>query len=92
MKSVLNKQQTISLKLSVLWYSNERRFMNDYANFEKQIHFKSSVHNMKIFLFLVFLAELIYLYFRNLIFKEEENGNLVVTGTDIMTGNSYKYF
>lgn len=32
--------------------------------------------------FLVFLAELIYLYFRNLIFKEEETGNLVVTGTD----------
>ena len=37
MKSVLNKQQTISLKLSLLWYSNERRFVNDYANFEKHI-------------------------------------------------------
>ena len=57
-----------------------------------KMQFKSSVHNMKRFLFLVFLAELIYLYFRNLIFKEEENGNLVVIGTDIMTGNSYKYF
>lgn len=53
---------------------------------------KNSVHNIKRFLFLVFLAELIYLYFRNLIFKEEENGNLVVIGTDIMMGNSYKYF
>ena len=57
-----------------------------------KMQFKNSVRNMKRFLFLVFLAELIYLYFRNLIFKEEENGNLVVIGTDIMTGNSYKYF
>lgn len=56
------------------------------------MQFESSVQNMKRFLFLVFWAELIYLYFRNLIFKEEETGNLVVIGTDMMTGNSYKYF
>ena len=57
-----------------------------------KMQFKTSVENMKRFLFLVFLAELIYLYFRNLIFKEEETGNLLVIGTDLMTGTSYKYF
>lgn len=68
--------------------------MNDYANFKKQIQmqFKSSAQNMKRFLFLVFFSELMQLYFRNLIFKEEETGNLVVIGTDITMGNSYKYF
>lgn len=47
---------------------------------------------MKRFLFFVFLVELIYLYFRNLIFKKEESGNLVVIGIDIVMGNFYKYF
>lgn len=42
-----------------------------------KMQFKSTVQNMKRFLFLVFFAELIYLYFRNLIFKEEETGNLL---------------
>lgn len=42
-----------------------------------KMQFKSSVDNMKRFLFLVFFAELIYFYFRNLIFKREETGNLL---------------
>lgn len=56
------------------------------------MQFKSSVENMKRVLFFVFLAELICSYFRNLIFKDEETGNLLVVGTDLTTGNSYKYF
>lgn len=42
-----------------------------------KMKFKSSVQNMKRFLFLVSFAELIYLYLRNLIFKKEETGNLL---------------
>lgn len=42
-----------------------------------KMQFKSTVQNMNRFLFLVFFAELIYLYFRNLIFKKEETGNLL---------------
>lgn len=57
-----------------------------------KVHFKSSVQNMKRFLFLVFFAELIYLYFRHLIFKKKGTGNLAVIGTNITTGNCYKYF
>jgi hypothetical protein len=57
-----------------------------------KIQFKNSMQNRKRCLFLVFLAELICLYFRNLIFKKEETGNLVVIGTHITMGNSYKYF
>lgn len=82
------------LKLSLLWYSNERIFVNimQISRNTFKMQFKSSVENMKRVLFFVFLAELICSYFRNLIFKDEETGNLLVVGTDLTTGNSYKYF
>lgn len=63
--------------------------MNDVNFMQHKVQIKRSVQNMK--RYVSFFSDLIYLYFRNLIFKEETR-NLIVTGTDKNMGNSYNCF